>query len=282
MMKKQAYSLAAVVAATSLSLQVTSLAALESLPVPERGFVSSQPAKKWEEGLICGNGTIDANALSRPLNERIIFTHERLFLPMGAPVMPLDQSARLFEIRRLIDKGLYKQACELQFNLSGQDGFMYPDYFVPAFDLTIRSQAEGVVRDYARSVDFQTGETTVHWVDDRGAFERRMFVSRAAGVAVLLLTAPKSALDCQLALEPREPSDEFNADTDINKRSDEVFEEHISDIKSTAGDSWLTYSNRFTKAYPGSIHALQSYTRVVATGGTTEPRDNYRCQKKLS
>jgi len=263
-----------IILATTLFLHVTSLAASESLPVPERGFVSSQPAKTWEEGLICGNGTIGANALSRPLDERIIFTHERLFLPMGAPAMPLDQSARLFEIRRLIDKGLYKQACALQFNLSGQDGFMYPDYFVPAFDLTIRSQAEGEVRDYARSVDFQTGEAAVHWADDRGVFERRMFVSRAAGVAVLQLAAPRSALDCRLALEPREPSDEFNADSDINKRSDQVFKEHVSDIKSDAGDAWLTYGNRFTNAYPGSIHALESYARVVATGGTTEPQDD--------
>ena len=260
--------------AALLFLNATFAAAAHSLPVPERGFVSSQPAKTWEEGLICGNGTIGANALSRPLKERIIFTHERLFLPMGPPVMPPDQSARLFEIRRLIDRGLYKQACQLQFDLSGQDGFMYPDYFVPAFDLTIRTQAEGEVRDYARSVNFQTGEAVVHWADDRGAFERRMFVSRAAGVAVLLLTAPPSALDCRLALEPREPSDEFNADSDVNKRSDQVFKEHVSDIQGTAGDSWLTYANRFSKAYPGSIHALEGYARVVATGGTTEPQDD--------
>jgi hypothetical protein len=250
-------------------LNATFSAASEPLPVPERGFVSSQPAKRWEEGLICGNGTIGANALSRPLQERIIFTHERLFLPMGPPVMPPDQSARLFEIRRLIDRGLYKQACELQASLSGQEGFMYPDYFVPAFDLTIQTQAAGAVRDFARSVNFQTGEAVVHWADDRGVFERRMFVSRAAGIAVLLLTAPKSALDCRLALEPREPSDEFNSDSDINKRSDQVFEEHVADIKHAAGDSWLTYSNRFTKAYPGSIQALEGYARVVATGGTT-------------
>ena len=189
-----------IILASLLSLHAISSAAAESLPVPERGFVSCQPARTWEEGLLCGNGTIGANALSRPLNERVIFSHERLFLPMGAPVMPRDQSARLFEIRRLIDRGLHKQACELQFSLSGQDGFMYPDYFVPAFDLTIHTQAQGEIRDYARSVNFQTGETVVHWADGRGLFERRMFVSRAAGVAVLLLTAPKSALDCQLAL----------------------------------------------------------------------------------
>ena len=129
--------------AAFLFLNVTYSVASEPLPVPVRGFVSSQPARTWEEGLICGNGTIGANALSRPLNERVIFTHERLFLPMGPPVMPSDQSARLFEIRRLIDRGLYKQACQLQFDLSGQEGFLYPDYFVPAFDLAIRSPVEG-------------------------------------------------------------------------------------------------------------------------------------------
>lgn len=257
-----------------LFLYMASPAISKSLPVPHRGFVSSRPARIWDEGLITGNGTIGINALSRPLNERIIFTHERLFLPMGAPVMPPDQSVRLFEIRRLIDQGLYKQACTLQFDLSGQDGFMYPDYYVPAFDLTIRTEADGEVRDYARSVDFQTGEMTVHWADDRGVFERRMFVSRKAGVAVLLLTAPASALECRLALEPREPSDEFNPDSDISKRSDAVFNEHVSDIKSTSGDSWLTYSNSFTKAYPGSIHMLDSYARVVTTGGTTEPQED--------
>jgi hypothetical protein len=31
---------------------------------------------------------------------------------------------------------------------------MYPDFFVPAFDLTIRSKAKGEIRDYARGVDF--------------------------------------------------------------------------------------------------------------------------------
>jgi len=263
-----------IILVTLLSLNASGPAVSQSLPVPARGFVSSRPARTWEEGLICGNGTIGANALSRPLDERIIFTHERLFLPMGPPVMPVDQSARLFEIRRLIERGLYKQACQLQFDLSGQAGFMYPDYFVPAFDLTIHTKAAGEVRDYARSVNFQTGEAAVHWADERGVFERRMFVSRAAGVAVLLLTAPKSALDCRLALQPREPSDEFNPDSDISRRSDEVFREHVADIKSGAGDCWLTYSNRFTKAYPGSIHALEGYARVVAAGGNTRPQDD--------
>jgi alpha-L-fucosidase 2 len=247
----------------------------QPLTVPDRGFVSSQPANIWEEGLICGNGVIGANALSRPLNERIIFTHERLFLPMGPPVMPPDQSARLFEIRRLIERGLYRQATELQFNLSGQSGFMYPDFFVPAFDLVIRSESKGEVRGYGRSVNFQTGEAIVRWMDDRGSFERRLFVSRADGVAALEITGSKvGSIDCKLALEPREPSDQLNTDSDIAKRSDQMFKEHVCDIRTTATCSSLTYSNRYLKAYPGSIHALEGVARVIVTGGETEAGTN--------
>jgi len=87
------------VCAMSILLATSQLAGSSPLAVPQRGFVSSQPANIWEEGLILRERHHGANALSRPLNERIIFTHERLFMPMGAPVMPPDQSARLFEIR---------------------------------------------------------------------------------------------------------------------------------------------------------------------------------------
>jgi alpha-L-fucosidase 2 len=110
MIKPSAHTLIAITALTASLLPGVVAAAPESLPVPARGFVSSQPAKTWEEGLISGNGTIGANMMSRPLDERVIFTHKRLFLPQGPPLMPPDSSARLFEVRSLIDRGLYKQA----------------------------------------------------------------------------------------------------------------------------------------------------------------------------
>ena len=259
----------------SILLATSHSAGSAPLPVPERGFVSSQSAKIWEEGLICGNGTIGANALSQSANERIIFTHERLFMPMGAPVMPPDQSGRLFEIRRLIDHGLYKQATELQFNLSGQESFMYPDNFVPAFDLTIRSENHGEVRDYSRSVDFQTGEAAVRWSDDRGTFERRLFVSRADKVAVLTITGSKPGLlDCRLALEPREPSNEFNSDSDVAKHSYQAYREYFTNIQTSATSNSLAYRNGFSKAYPGSIHLVEGFARVIASGGATEAQTN--------
>lgn len=237
----------------------------KKLKVPERGFISSKPAKTWEEGLICGNGTIGVNIMSHPLNETIIFSHERLFLPKGAPTVPPDNSHMLFEIRNLIDRGLYKQATELAFDLSGQESFMYPDPFVPAFDVNLQMESEGEVNGYMRSVDFQTGEATVHWSNDRGVFERKMFVSRADGLAVLLITGPKGALDFKLGINPRKPSDKLDSRT--ISRSYQVFESHISDIVKTVDDKSITYKNSFTKAYPGSIHALEGVAKVVLNDG---------------
>lgn len=251
------------------SMQLTSQTL--PLPVPARGFVSLKPAQNWEQGLISANGTLAINALSRPLDERIIFNHERLFMPMGAPHVPPDQSKHLPEIRRLIEEGKYKEAEILQWKLSGQKNFMYPDFYVPAFDLTIDSEPQGEVRDYARAVDFQTAEAVVRWSDDRGAFERRMFVSRKDGVAVIKLVAPKpGALSVKLRLEEREPSDEFNNDSDIASKSDEMFKRHFGDLKSAAGADWLTFSARFLNAYPGSIQALEGRARVIRQGGSTE------------
>ena len=248
---------------------VDASAASKQLKAPERGFISSQPAETWEQGLLSGNGTIGANVLSRPLDETIIFTHERLFLPNGPPIMPPHIAPRLFEIRRLIDRGLYKQATELAFNLSDQAGFMYPDPFVPAFDLSIKMDTEGQISDYMRSVDFQTGEATVHWTNSRGVFERRLFVSRKLGVAVLLITGPSQGVNCRLKLKPREPSEKL--DSRQLESSSRIFKKNITDLKITAEKTALTFRNSFAQAYPGSIHALEGVARVFVKNGSAVP-----------
>jgi len=259
-----------VIGLLTIVLVVNSSAPARQLQAPERGFISSKPAETWEQGLICGNGTIGANVLSRPLDETIVFSHERLFLPMGNPVMPPNIAPRLFEIRRLIQQGLYRQATQLAFDLSDQKGFMYPDPFVPAFDLNIQMDTERKITDYMRSVDFQTGEATVHWADSRGVFERRLFVSRADGVAVLLITGPnQGTVSCKLKLKPREPSQKLNPRTLAS--SSRRFKSHISDLKITADKSSLTYWNNFTKVYPGSIHALEGVARVIVKNGAATP-----------
>jgi hypothetical protein len=116
------------------------------LAIPQRGFVSVTPAETWEQGLISGNGTIGANVLSRPLDETIIFTHERMYLPTGDLAPPPDTASRLFEMRQLIDRGMYQEAHRKGFEISGRKDFRYPDPFVPAFDMRIETTASGDVR----------------------------------------------------------------------------------------------------------------------------------------
>ena len=242
---------------TILSAQITT---------PNRGFTSTTPAATWEEGLISGNGTIGANVFSRPLDETIIFSHERMFLPMGPPTMPPDQSARLFEIRQLIDRGLYKQATQLQFDLSGQEGFMYPDPFVPAFDLGITMNTDVEIRDYARSVDFETGETRVHWKDKNGEFDRRLFVSRADGIVVMKISgSEKGLINCELKFKRRMPSDKlrYNYIEGTARR----FSSHIKDVKIGAKGHFLSYEHSFSKAYPGSVQKLEGSAGVFVYGG---------------
>jgi hypothetical protein len=237
------------------------------IKIPERGFISSTPADTWEQGLLSGNGNMGANVMSQPLDETIIFTHSGLFLPMGPPLMPRDQSARLFEIRRLIDQGLYRQATQLQFDLSGQEDFMYPDPFVPAFDMGIRMNSEKEIQDYVRSVNFENGETLVHWADSKGTYERRLFVSRADGMVVMKISgSARGMLNCEIKLKRTIPSSKLNYN--YVQGSMEVASTHISDVKIAADSLYLTYRNNFTKAYPGSIHSLEGIASVDVKGGT--------------
>jgi alpha-L-fucosidase 2 len=268
-MKLKACLLSVILATIGILSVDVSLSA-QKLKAPERGFISSEPAETWEHGLISGNGTLGANVMSRPVHETIIFTHERLFLPMGKPLMPPDNSARLFEIRRLIDRGLYDQATALAFDLSGQQDFMYPDNFVPAFDLNIKMDSVSDIKDYVRSVDFETGETVVHWSDKRGVFERHLFVSRADSVVVLLITGPgKGNVNCTLEFKPRQVDEKLGPK--VVENSNEVFKGHISNIKRSVENSALIFKNDFTKAYPGSIHSLEGLGQVVTKGGSTIP-----------
>ena len=206
---------------------------------PARGFVSSQPAENWEQGLLSGNGSIGASVLGQPIDEIVVFSHKRMFVPERAPILPPRTGERLFEIRRLIDRGLYAQASQLAADIGEQKGFVYPDPLMPAFDLRLKMGSQGPVGDYARSTNFETGETLVHWTDARGAFERRLFVSRADGIAVMKITgSAPGTVDCRLALAAREPD---------NKR----FLANVNNVALAADPAYLTYRNGFVTRVPG-------------------------------
>jgi len=234
--------------------------AAAGLPVPERGFISSEPGKTWEQGLLTGNGTIGASVLGEPIDEIVILSHKHMFAPERPPLLPPATATRLFEIRRLIDRGLYAQASRLAVDMVDQKGFLYPDPLMPAFDLRIKMSEDGPVADYVRSTNFQTGETTVRWADARGAFERRLLVSRADGIAVLRIMGPGAGrVKCRLELTAREPD---------NKR----FKADVNAVETSADATTLTYRNGFVKAYPGSVQGLEGVARVILKNGFATPQ----------
>lgn len=243
----------------------------QKMKSPERGFISSKQASNWEEGLISGNGVIGINALSRPLDETIIFSHAKLFLPIRDPYMPPDNGDRITEIRELIDRGLYRQATELAAKLSGQDDFMGPDPFVPAFDLNLHMDSKGDIKDYVRAVDFMTGEAKVQWMDDRGRFERKIFVSRADSLAVLLITGPARSVNIKLDIDSRKPENSLDINTLVY--SYDTYRRNIGNVKRISRNNDFIFKNDFTHAYPGSVQKLEGVARVVYNNGEIVQND---------
>jgi hypothetical protein len=256
---KAAASAAAAAASADL-LAVPFAASAESvstptLPVPGRGFISVRPAAIWEEALITGNGKMGALVMSQALDETIILSHERLFLPIHEPLPPPDTGAHLPEIRRLLKNGEYQKASDFVVDLSHKEGYggkRWTDPFIPACDLRIGMAASGEVRDYVRSLDFETGVATVRWTDDRGTFTRRTFVSRPANAVVTLLEGPRGRVDAEL-----------------------YFEQHagahgIKQVHAMAEQGWLFYRSTF--ALTGGEYGCGA--QVIAASGDSTVEGN--------
>ena len=82
-------------------------------PAPDHGFVSQLSASKWEESMITGNGTMGALVLGNPLDERLILSHEKLFMPEYPPYEAPPLYKYLAKIRELTLKGQGEEAAEL-------------------------------------------------------------------------------------------------------------------------------------------------------------------------
>ena len=72
----------------------------------------------------------------------------------------------------------------------------------PAFAVRLDYPKSASVKDYLRTVDFESTELKVHWTDERGEWVRRTFTSRPDNVVVQWLTAPHGqSMNVRIALE---------------------------------------------------------------------------------
>ncbi|MEI7902274.1 MAG: glycoside hydrolase N-terminal domain-containing protein, partial [bacterium] len=232
---------------------------------PQRGFVSAKPAETWEQALVSGNGTYGALVMGQALDETIILNHARLFMPLNPPLPPVDTASHLQELRALNAAGQYQRAADRVVELSKTENFggkRWTDPFVPAFDLRVRMVSKGEVKDYRRSVDFQSGVASVRWRDDRGAYGRRLFVSRPDDVVVLSIAGPAVGMvdcDLQLAQRPTQGTGGWNPEN--------MFKIGIKDVAIAAEEGWLSYRSSFKRQWPGSLQGYEGGARVVAKGG---------------
>jgi alpha-L-fucosidase 2 len=231
--------------------------------VPNRGFVSWQPAKSWEHDLLSGNGTMGALVTGQPHEETIILTESNLFLPINGPQPPINQANRLAEIRKLILAGKNEEAAKIPVQIRGQEGYKIgADPFIPAFELKI-GQEGGNISRYQRAVNFETGEASVSWKDAEGSFQRRVFVSRPDSVIIVSIRGT-GKIKCTLNFEQ----------IPVEWTQSEFVKSAVKEMSANASDQWLSYRCDFKNHYPGRIQGYEGVGRLILDGGTSKVVNN--------
>jgi alpha-L-fucosidase 2 len=242
------------------------VADLRAETLPERGAASHEPAQRWREAFVTGNGRMGAMLFGGVEQDTLVGNHCRLYLPRGSREIVSDLAAELPEYRRLIRGEGYEVAKDYLNKIAaaqGDEGLVRTDPFHPGFFIHIHQEPEGEIQDYVRTQDFRTGELTVRWRDDRGLFQRRVFVSRTLNLIVCSLTPPAGAdLDCDLEFPlPAPPDIRVKGSTwraDVKKG--------MIDTRRTIAPDLVTFHNTYTMGKGGYDAAI----RILTTGGSVE------------
>jgi hypothetical protein len=159
--------------------------------VPRRGFCSLAPSSG---ALLSGTGAVNIELEGDPYTEQIPFRHEMLYVPRRRPAEPPKVAEILPQLRQMLLDGKYHEAAALGYQkwhegptTSGGMGFGGGG----GFSMRLEFPKSAPVKDYLRTVDFESTEVKVHWTDERGEWVRQTFASRPDNLVVQRLTAPK-------------------------------------------------------------------------------------------
>lgn len=159
--------------------------------VPRRGYCSLTPASG---ALISGNGAVSIELECDPFTEQIPFRHEMLYVPRRRPAEAPKVADILPQIRQLLLDGKYHEAGALGYQKwhettvqGGGMGFGGG----AGFSMRLEFPKSASVKDYLRTVDFESTEVKAHWTDERGDWVRETFASRPDNLVVQRFTAPK-------------------------------------------------------------------------------------------
>lgn len=163
---------------------------------PVHGSWEPEPAARWEDAFLSGNGRHGVMMFGNPNDERVVVNHHTLVRPVPAAyTLP----PRLADgLAGLQDRLLAGDTTAAEGFTDGRE-LRWVGAFHPAFAVRFRHGGRGGRGDYRRDVDFATGVVRAVC---RG-HESRVFVSRADDVIVQYVTgAPVTAA---VGLDPRLP-----------------------------------------------------------------------------
>ena len=166
--------------------------------MPVHSIHDIQPASRWEDAFLSGNGEYGIMVFGHPHQERIVSTnHHRYVLPNGSLGMqPPAVADRLDHVRDLLLAGEREQA-QREFSDGREIAWTQP--FHPGHVLHLDAPVDGTVEEYRRDTDFTTGEVSVTWSDGDRRWKRRAFVSRTDAVAVVEITGPQLDVGIRLS-----------------------------------------------------------------------------------
>ncbi|WAX77668.1 glycoside hydrolase family 95 protein [Streptomyces sp. KMM 9044] len=164
---------------------------------PVHGTWEPQPAARWEDAFLSGNGHHGILVSGDPDDERVVVTHHTLVRPVGADEGRLPP--RLAgELSALQDRLLAGDTGAAESFTDGRP-LQWVRPFHPAFQIRLRRpdgapDETGAPPFHRRAVDFRTGVAEATRADRAG----RVFVSRADDVIVQHVTGPDLTLDIRL------------------------------------------------------------------------------------
>jgi alpha-L-fucosidase 2 len=239
--------------------------------VPQRGFCSIAPGDLVSESLTTGNGAMNLELMADPYAEQILFHHESLLMPWKRP-MEAPQIADIFaQVRQMAVDGRHREAMTLalqHMNASPIKQDTEPHRTIPAFLMQLESPKTASVKNYLRTVDFETSEAKVYWSDEHGEWLRQTFTSRPDNVVVQWLTAPAGqSVSVRISLQK---SAEWNMGSGATGSSHPAKGAskgpEASDVKLDFNAQRLIYKCRLDPSVDNSGYA--GVTRVVRTGGS--------------
>jgi alpha-L-fucosidase 2 len=171
---------------------------------PQREYVMwyDAPAKEWTDALPVGNGRLGGMLFGNPVTERLQVNEESLWGGIKIPNNNPEALSHLPEIRKLILDDRIPEAFEMaEKYLSGKPGKLR-SYQTLGDILFQFADTAGIVTDYRRELDLETGIASVSFRRNGRKIEYEVFSSAPDDVMIISMkSAKKGGLDMSISLQ---------------------------------------------------------------------------------